>query len=111
MVVAARRHRTGDLAGGVGVQMRAIARVVSRRVLADHERPVAGHRQKGLAQDLVRDEVPGRRGVRLTQRLVHRRQRGIDDFAVQLDQVGDLLAGPHLPVLAGTPRTGRQFDG
>ena len=111
MVLAARRHRTGDLAGGVGVKVRSIARVVCRRVLADHERPVAGHRQKGLAQDLIRDEVPGRRGVRLTQRLVHRRQGGIDDFAVQLDQIGHLFAGPHLPVLARTPRAGRQFDG
>ena len=38
------------------------------------------------------------------------RQRGVDDLGVQLHQVGDLLARPHLPVLAGTPRAGRQFD-
>ena len=104
----------GDLAGGVRVQMRPVAGVVGGGVLAHHERPVAGHREQGLAQDLVGDVVAGDRPVQrrgLGQRLVDGGQRGVDDLGVELHQVGDFVAGPHLPVLAGTPRAGRQFDG
>ena len=57
VLAAARGQRVGDLPGGVGVQVRAVARVVGGGVLADHERPVAGHRQQRLAQDLVGDQV------------------------------------------------------
>ncbi len=113
VLAAARGQRARDLPGGMRVQMGAIARIVCGGILADHERPVAGHRQQRLAQNLVGDEVPWRRRAQrrtLLQRLVHGGQRGVDDFAVQLDQVGHLLAGPHLPVLARTPRAGRQFD-
>ncbi|COX37310.1 Uncharacterised protein [Mycobacterium tuberculosis] len=46
----------------------------------------------------------------LGQRLVDGGQRGIDHFAVELDQIGHLGTAPHLPVLAGTPRAGWQFD-
>src|SRR3954453_9578504 len=104
---AARRQRAANLTGGVRVQVRAIAGVVGGGILADHERPVAGHREQRFAQDLIGDEVAGRRCVGLTERLVHSGQRGVDDFSVELDQIGDLLTRPHLPVLAGTPRAGR----
>ncbi len=46
----------------------------------------------------------------LRQRLVDGGQRRVDDLGVETNQIGDLRAGPHLPVLAGTPRAGRQFD-
>ena len=76
LLAAARCDRTRDLPGGVRVQMRAIAGVVGRGVLADHERPVARHRQQRLAQDLVGDEIARRRSAHrgvVVQRLVHRR--------------------------------------
>ena len=74
VLAAARRQRAGDLAGGVRVQVRAVARVVGGGILADHERPVAGHRQQRLAQDLVGDEVARPAACRSVslERLVHR---------------------------------------
>src|SRR6185503_5430072 len=113
MLAAAGRQPIGDLAGGVCVEVGAVARIIGRRVLADHERPVAGHRQQRLAQDLVGDEIPWggcahRRG--LFECLVHSGQCGVDDFVVELDQIGNSGTRPHLPVLARTPGAGRQVD-
>src|SRR6478735_2585789 len=100
-------QRRRDLPGGMGVQMGAVAGVFGGGVLADHERPVTGHRQQGLAQDLVGHQIARRAGPAVGQRLVHRRQRGVDDLGVELHQIGHLLAVPDLPVLARTPRAGR----
>src|ERR1700726_2462280 len=62
-VAPARRQRPGDLAGGVRMQMGAVTGVVGGRVLAYHERPVAGDREQRLAQDLVGDVIAGERAV------------------------------------------------
>ena len=55
------------------------------------------------ADRLVGDAVAGDWAVGVGESFVDRGQRGVDHLGVQLDQVGDLRAGPHLPVLAGTP--------
>ena len=57
--------------------------------------------------------IAGERPVqrrRLLQRFVDGAQRGVDHFVVELDQIGHLVTGPHLPVFAGTPGAGWQRD-
>ena len=115
VLAAARRQRAGDLAGGVRVQMRAVAGVVGGGVLADHERPVAGHREQRLAQDLVGDVSRGgsaRPASRSAPSALSTVVSAVSTTSVlSCTRSATLLAGPHLPVLAGTPRAGRQFDG
>ena len=82
MFGAPRGQCCGDLAGGVRVQVGAVARVIGGGVLADHERPVAGHRQQGFPQDLVGDDI----ATQTTQCLANIREI-LREAGCTLDQV------------------------
>ena len=77
----------------MGVQVRPVAGVV-RGVLAHHERPVAGHRQQRLAQNLIGHQIPAGASRSGPDCLVDGAQRGVDHLGVELHEVGHLLAGP-----------------
>ncbi len=89
----------GELSDLGGVFRGPAAGVVGRRVLRDHERPVAGEGEQRLSGQLVEHRVT----VGGTE-VVHCGQQAIGDFRVVRHQIGDLLAVPYSPVLAGSPR-------
>ena len=100
-----RADHAGQLAEPVAVHLRPPPRVVGRRVLRDHERPVARQRQQRLPHAAGPAPGPGGRGAcggSASSSSCTRRAGG--------HQVRHLLAVPHPPVLAGTPRRRRQLD-
>src|SRR5882757_8881127 len=102
---AAGGEQFGDLGDPLGVPPGPGPRVVGGRILAHHERPVAGQREQGLAGQPIPDPVPAQPA---------RLQAGLGEqpplyLSAQLHQVGHQLAVPDPPVLPGTPGRGGQL--